>query len=145
MLGLEMKEVDIFMHVFFSLSRWLYIQDDYNYVEDKLHMKSKVSIVLDGLMIIYAHLLFLQMWCAIVSYCLILIFNFGGDEFTTTWILSKGVYFSKRLDILLCLILISIITYGFYYIIFLQHDEKSVKGHMCKEEGRSCVHLNVGD
>jgi hypothetical protein len=36
-------------------------KNDYNYVEDKLHMKSKVSIVLDGLMIIYKHLLFLQM------------------------------------------------------------------------------------
>jgi hypothetical protein len=82
-----------------------------------------------------------------MCYCFVLFdinILFGGDEFTITWILSKGVYFSKRLNILLCLILISIITYGSYYMISLQHDEKSVKGHVCKGEGRSCVHLNVG-
>jgi len=48
---------------------------------------------------------------------------------------KRGLLF-KKLNILLCLTLISIITYGSYYIISLQHDEKIVKDHMCKEEGR---------
>lgn len=94
-LGLEMKEVDIFMHVFFFFSRWLCIKNDYNYVEDKLHMKSKVSIVLDELTIIYAHLLFLQMWCAIVLYCLILIFNLVVMNLTSHGFFQKGFTFQK--------------------------------------------------
>jgi hypothetical protein len=74
-----------------------------------------------------------------MCYCFVLFdinIQFGGDEFTIAWIFSKGVYFFKRLDILMCLLLIFVITYSFYYISSLQHDEKSAKNHVCKEEGK---------
>jgi hypothetical protein len=80
---------------FFFFLKVIMHKNDYNYVEDKLHMKSKVSIVLDELMIIYAHLLFLQMWCAIVLYCLILIFNLVVMNLTSHGFFQKGFTFQK--------------------------------------------------